>query len=509
MTTRLRRLGMFICVAAGAAGLVQCSRPRTSPPGPGRAPESPPRSVASEPVRTPPDRAALRLPALQPRLGEPLRGLTIEQRARFVQGKTAFSRIFSREDGLGPAFNMHSCMACHSNPLGGAGSSTITLFGREVGSIFDPLAELGGPMIQGDGHEAYCGEEVPSSATITAHRLTPTLLGAGLVEAIPDELIKVRADHPPAGLTGRVQWTRALEDPPGSAPRVGRFGFKGQLAATLLTCTAISTRAEMGLTNRFLPQEDLPGGDPSRVPRCDSVADPELRPGPDGRDDVDRMTDFQRYLAAAPQTPRSGMSGEAIFVRIGCADCHTPSFVTSDDPALEDAVRGQTLKPYSDFLLHYMGAGADGIAQGEAGQWEMRTMPLWGFRIRFPVYHDGRIAGATVAERAERSIELHAGEAEDSLWNYQALSPPERAQLIAFLDSLGRVEFDDDGDNDVDVSDYAAARRCLSGVRRTYSPDDRCSLSDIDQDGDVDMVDQCLLQHAFTGPEYGSTTIVP
>ena len=41
-----------------------------------------------------------------------------------------------------------------------------------------------------------------------------------------------------------------------------------------------------------------------------------------------------------PQTPRSGMSGEAIFNTIGCVQCHVRDFVTPDDPALEEALRG-------------------------------------------------------------------------------------------------------------------------------------------------------------------------
>ena len=68
-----------------------------------------------------------------------------------------------------------------------------------------------------------------------------------------------------------------------------------------------------------------------------------------------------RFMVQPPQTPRSGMTGETIFNNIGCADCHTPSFITSNDAQLEDAIRNKTIRPYSDFLLHDMGSAADFI----------------------------------------------------------------------------------------------------------------------------------------------------
>ncbi|MCH8147349.1 MAG: c-type cytochrome, partial [Planctomycetes bacterium] len=225
---------------------------------------------------------------------------------------------------------------------------------------------------------------------------------------------------------------------------------------------------------------------------------------------VDRVTHFQRYLAAPPQTPRSGMKGEQVFGRIGCAACHVATWRTADDSSLEAALRHRQFKPYSDFLLHDMGRLGDGIVQGEAKGREFRTTPLWGFRIRFPVMHDGRVSGATLAERAMRCIEAHDGEAGPSLRAYRELSKQERNQLIAFLDSLGRVEFDQDGDNDVDLHDWSFFVGCRTGAAAgKYAPDERCRIADIDGDGAVDLVDFAVLQQAFTGRLYGSVMVVP
>ena len=42
------------------------------------------------------------------------------------------------------------------------------------------------------------------------------------------------------------------------------------------------------------------------------------------------------------------------------------------------ALRNQTVRLFSDLLIHDMGVGlADGVSQGEAGPREFRTAPLW------------------------------------------------------------------------------------------------------------------------------------
>ena len=310
-------------------------------------------------------------------------------------------------------------------------------------------------------------------------------------------------------ITGRVHWVAALEDAPGSAKRVGRFGWKCQIA-TVLSFSASAATNELGFTNHLLPTEAAPNGNRALLEKCDSVPDPEDRPDSSGFTYVDRVTHFQRYLAAPPQTPRSGMRGEQVFDRIGCAACHVPAWRTADDPSLEAALRHRLFKPYSDFLLHDMGRLGDGIVQGDATGREFRTTPLWGFRFRFPVLHDGRVSGVTSAERAIRCIEAHDGEAEPSVRAYRELGKQERNQLIAFLDSLGRVEFDQDGDNDVDLNDWSFFVGCSTRpAEGKYSPDDRCRIVDIDGDGDVDLVDFALLQQAFTGSLYGSVMAVP
>ena len=271
--------------------------------------------------------------------------------------------------------------------------------------------------------------------------------------------------------------------------------------ATVLTFSGDASLNEMGLTNRLVPTENAPNGDFVLLAACDMVADPEDRPDAQGFEFIDRATDFQRFLAPPPQTPRSGMTGEAVFNSIACSSCHTPAFTTRDDPMLEDALRSKVLRPYSDFLLHDMSLNADFIVQGDAGDSELRTPPLWGLRSRDPMWHDGRVAGGTLDSRAREAIALHGASGSEGQFSelaFDALSETDQAAVITFLASLGRPEFDFDGDDDVDLDDHLAFQACFTGPGMFFTPDSACSIADADRDGDVDLDDQMLFDMAVS-----------
>ena len=435
---------------------------------------------------------------LQALNGQPLPGLTPAQLLRFTAGKTLFNTGLSAAGGLGPIFNQDSCASCHSNPIGGSGSIVVTRFGLSdlKNGGFDPLADLGGSLLQHSTISTPCAETIPAEANVTANRLTPTILGSGLVESIDDADIQAGETFPPPGVSGRAHIVEALENP--GVPRVGRFGWKAQVP-TLLTFSGDAALNEMGLTNRLVGTENAPNGDLVLLASCDTVPDPEDGPDGEGFDFIDRVTDFQRFLAPPPQTPRLGMSGETVFNSIACSSCHTPAFITRDDVALEDALRNKVLRPYSDFLLHDMGQNADFIEQGDAGVRELRTPPLWGIRTRDPIWHDGRVAGGTLDSRVRSAIALHdslSSEGQVAKRAFDALSTADQDALIAFFDSLGRAEFDHDGDGDIDLDDHAMFQACFTGPGSFYTADDPCAISDVDRDGDVDDDDFLLFDTA-------------
>ena len=347
-------------------------------------------------------------------------------------------------------------------------------------------------------------------------------MGYGLVEAIPDADIVFYQDNPPSGdVSGLVHMVHAFEDPPNTL-RAGRFGWKAQVA-TIMTFTADASLEEIGLTSPFPetsqdkdPNGILPPslGDPDF---CDTVADPEI-----DMTFLQEMVDFQRFLTQPPQTPRSGMSGETLFIAIGCADCHVANpYTTSDDVNLEDAIRNKVITPYSDFLLHNMGLNGDGIPQGDAEALEIKTPPLWGLAQRDPIWHDARFAAGFFEQRVTDAIDAHdAGASSEGRASAQrffdddgkgnsvpgGLTQAERDQVIAFLESLGRREFDQNRDETIDLDDFHgfgatdAFAACFGPG--PYTPDDPCAIHDVDQDTDVDQDDFNAFMTVYSGPQF-------
>ncbi len=469
---------------------------------------------------------------IQPIPGGPLPGLTQEQLNRYEDGKEAFSIQWDGPNGLGPVFNQNSCSSCHNVPtVGGSGSAFVTRFGTtDENGNFDPLSEYGGSLLQDrtiEGIPSFCEQEVPEAATITQMRITNLSIGIGLVEAIPDS--QLTANSPGEGgrapsrhVNGRVNWVPLLEDL--DAPlRVGRMGWKAQLA-TVMSFSADASLMEIGLTSDILPDPVAPWGDESLLEECDIMGPdhPQIKPDENGISFLDRITDFQRFSAPPPQWPKEGMTGEEIFVQVGCADCHVPSFVTADDPMLEDALRNKTIRPYSDFLLHDMGDAGDPIEMGGAEVGEVRTLGLWGVSVRDPLWHDGRVVGGSLYDRIWSEDEefpgivaLHNAEGSAAAHSAQAalaLNETERQQLVDFLRSLGQMEFDANQDYVINEVDLEAFIGCFTGTRNLdpsdpdyVTADDFCTIFDLQQNGDVDEYDFTVFIEYYDGGSFPST----
>jgi CxxC motif-containing protein (DUF1111 family) len=466
------------------------------------------------------------LPDPQPAAGEPLLGLTQDQLDRFELGGTMFDRDFIAAEGLGPIFNQNSCGACHVSPRGGTGTIKVLRAGKLDGGGFDPLEDFGGSLFQLESIDPGCAEEPPPDANVSAARVTNGMMGYGLVEAIPDADILAIQDTPPSpDVSGVAHMVPAFEDPIGSPLRVGRFGWKAQVP-TVLTFSSDAALQEIGLTNRFLPFDNDPNGiaAPALVD-CDPIPDdPTGVTYEDGlnfgngvdKEFIDVVTDFQRFMTQPPQTPRSGMIGEAFFNQIGCADCHVATFTTSNDPSLEDALRNKVIQPYSDFLLHDMGLNGDGIEQGAAGQRELKTPPLWGLRLRQELWHNGQFADPTRVVDAianhDDGVISEARFAARRFFNDDGegnpvpggLSSGERTRVLNFLNSLGLREFDHDANNTIDLPDFhgfgspTAFKACFG---TTPFPDQPCAVHDFDQNGTVDIdIDFVVFLTVYVGP---------
>lgn len=357
--------------------------------------------------------------------GDPLNGLTPAELRAFQDGRDEFTEDESDAPGLGPVFNGTSCVACHSNPAIGGDSAVVeTRFGTRDGKQFDPLISGGGSLIQVNGIGLvgdcnYVGETVPADATVVAGRKTTPLFGLGLIEAIPDNDIHQVAAKQPQAIKGKVHQVKDVGQP----TRPGRFGHKAQVA-TLAQFSGDAYLNEMGITSPNFPIENCPGGDCALL-RCDPAADPE-----DDGGGVEAFAVFMRLLAAPPrgEITAAVQRGEQVFAQIGCAGCHVPTWTAGPSPVA--AISGKTFAPYSDFLIHDVGAMGDQIEQGKASGVEMRTTPLWGLRTRAVLLHDGRTTNVSAA------IEAHDGQGAAARDAFRRLSADDLAALLAFLASL-------------------------------------------------------------------------
>jgi CxxC motif-containing protein (DUF1111 family) len=357
--------------------------------------------------------------------GDALPELTPADQQAFEDGLEEFTEEETVEEGLGPVFNDVSCAACHRSPAVGGDSPVVeTRFGTRDKKQFDPLISGGGSLLQTDGtgvNGCPTGETLPPNTTIVAGRKTTPLFGAGLIEAIPDDQLRQLADRQPSVIKGRAHQVREAFSP---QTRVGRFGHKAQVA-TLLQFSGDAYLNEMGITSPNFQRENCPNGDCSLLSRCDLTPEPE-----DNGEGVAAFAAFMRLLAPPPRGRITAAveAGEEIFTRLGCAGCHVPTWTTGSSPVA--ALNGVTFHPYSDFLLHDMGGLGDGIEQGRAGGTEMRTMPLWGLRVRRSFLHDG--SAPTIVE----AIQAHAGQGQAASDAFGQLSDPEGRQLLEFLESL-------------------------------------------------------------------------
>src|SRR5262249_13624260 len=119
-----------------------------------------------------------------------------------------------------------------------------------------------------------------------------------------------------------------------------------------------------------------------------------------------------------------------------CAVCHHPTWTTatSDDASLSEI----TFSPYSDYLLHDMGASGDQIQQGTdttgqpiPGSW-MRTTPLWGVGSNPVLWHDGSVRQGDFAA----AINKHDGQGAAAKAAFNALTKTQQRSLLLFLKSI-------------------------------------------------------------------------
>ncbi|MBL9077079.1 MAG: thiol oxidoreductase [Planctomycetes bacterium] len=372
-------------------------------------------------------------------------------------------------DGLGPLFNARSCSSCHLHdgrsrppePGDAERHGLLVRIGVRQPDGEDRPHPAYGTQVQdaaiagvaaearveiewvastgryGDG-EAFellapryalseLGDGPLGADVVFGGRTAPHLVGLGLLEAIPAAALLALEDPDDRdgdGISGRAH--RLAGDV------LGRFGWKAT-QPTVHAQTAGAFVHDMGVTSSLHPHEPLTEPQRRRI-TAPNGGTPEI-----GDLQLDRVVFYARTLAVpAPRDAEAPAvaAGRAHFAAFGCAACHVPEWLTGP-VAFHAAFGGQTIRPYTDLLLHDLGPGlADGKHDGSASPAEWRTPPLWGLGL-VPVVngherllHDGRARGLAEA------VLWHGGEAEPARERFRLAPRAQRDELLAFLRSL-------------------------------------------------------------------------
>ena len=408
--------------------------------------------------------------------------LTFEERSDFGAGNSFFRQSWvsspastTARDGLGPFFNAVACASCHfkdgrGRPPGFDGETARGLllrlstdgFALDGSALPDPIY---GHQLQDN---AILGQTVKGGFTITyqdiveqfddgtqvilkkpiynisnlgygnlassvkvSTRLANQIIGLGLLEALDENTILNLADPNDLdgdGVSGRPNY---VFDIASNKTVMGRFGWKAN-QPDVRQQVAAAFSGDMGITSILFPNENCPPGvDCNAIPNGGT---PEISDV-----NLNKVALYASTLAVPARRNienQNVLKGKKTFETIGCTSCHIPKLQTGTSHPIA-AVRNQTIRPYTDLLLHDMGSAlADNAPDFLASGTEWRTPALWGIGLLNIVnkgtflMHDGR------ARSIEEAILWHGGEAKNAKDTYKALPLQNRKDLLQFINTL-------------------------------------------------------------------------
>jgi CxxC motif-containing protein (DUF1111 family) len=408
----------------------------------------------------------------------PAQWVTGDLLTRFYAGDRLYDNNRGTAGGKGPLYAGSSCGSCHSNAGrtlpsmytadAGSGqggfSSQLVYITRQNGSFFRQYGRvlhdqsIIGEKAEGklkatfteeefsfpDGEryslltphyeitEWYADSIKPEDLIIDVH-IPLRHVGMGQIMALDiDELRRLAAqsNYPEYGISGRLSTITER-----NRQYVGVGGNKAHHADLTVE---LGFSSDLGVTNDRYPLEVCDG-------QSQNIGYSHYGIQISTRD----MEDVDLYMSTLGVPARRNVNdetvkrGEVNFYNAKCHLCHTPTLHTRQDaPVLLNGTRlpwlcNQTIHPYSDFLLHDMGAGLDNhVRTGSAYSYEWRTTPLWGVGLQQTVnghtrfLHDGRARNFTEA------IMWHDGEGAVSRELFKRMTKADRDALVQFLWSL-------------------------------------------------------------------------
>lgn len=378
-------------------------------------------------------------------------------------------------DGLGPFYNAVSCSACHfkdgrgrppayDGELGKGLLLRLSVAGTDDsnGPLGDPVYggqlqdnAILGPIVKGhigityqiinetfdDGTSVQLQKPIYqvndlgygslNAGVMISPRVANQIVGLGLLEAVPEVTILGYADEADAngdGISGRANYVHDIES---NTTKMGRFGWKAN-QPNVKQQVAAAFSGDMGITSYLFPNEYCPPGvDCGSIPNGGSPEIPDVT--------FNRVVLYSRTLSVPIRrnyNDQNVLRGKQLFGDMNCIACHKPKMQTGNDYPVT-GLRNQTIRPYTDLLLHDMGPDlADNRPDYLATGSEWRTPPLWGIGLVQTVnghtnfMHDGRARNLTEA------VLWHGGEALQAKNKFKALTAQEREDVLAFLNSL-------------------------------------------------------------------------
>ncbi len=414
--------------------------------------------------------------------GRSIPGLSAEEQIIFGVGNSLFNQTWvsapastTARDGLGPTFNSRACSSCHTkdgrgqpiqetlmgsvgflmrislpgtapnggpNPVPGYGTQIQEMANSGIpneAKVRATYQTISGQYADGTAYELqkpiyeiYDEQFGSLQGVLTSPRVGTQTIGLGLIDAITEADILANADVLDAnddGISGKPNYVWDVAD---ARLKIGKYGWKAN-QPTLRQQVASAFHGDMGLTTSLFPDNDCP--DPQQD--CQNAFNGGT---PEVTDlQLERVLFYQRTLGVPIRRNAKDpnvLAGKVLFNDLQCIQCHRTKY-TANASVATPLIKGTIFSPYSDFLLHDMGeALADNRPDFDANGKEWRTQPLWGIGLIKTVnnhtffLHDGR------ARSIEEAILWHGGEAEQSISQFKALTAAQRAQLIAFVNSL-------------------------------------------------------------------------
>ena len=410
---------------------------------------------------------------------------------RFSQGDGLYDDVRTADNsstgGSGPVCAGYSCGSCHRNAgrtkptlwtEGGSGSygfsSMLIYITRKSGAQFKEYGRvlhdqaIYGVQPEGklkvdydyqtfsfpDGEtyelckpnyrvEDWYTNDISPDELICSVRIPLRHVGMGQMMSLDQteiEELARRSNYPEYGISGRCNYVTER-----GKLMLGVSGNKAQHADLTVD---LGFSSDMGVTNSRYPEEICDGQIQVNQGSMMGLSYDQL--------DItaSEMEDVDLYLHALGVPARRDVNdpqvklGEQKFYEAKCHLCHVTTLHTRPEGAVLlngthlPWLGGQTIHPYSDYLLldmgsEIMGVGLNdnyksGLAQGN----EWRTTPLWGIGLQEIVnghtyfLHDGR------ARNLVEAIMWHGGEGEASKNLFKKMPKKDRDALIAFIKSL-------------------------------------------------------------------------